>query len=263
MSDVDDTRREFRPALVPTLLAAALMPLLIGLGVWQLSRYEYKTGLEQAYAASAEPIAADAVTGDDGDRFRPVTALGRYDAERQFLIDNMVSRGRNGFFVITPLRLEGGGVLLVNRGWIAQDARRRPAADIGVGEETRRIEGRVGHLPVAGLDLGGGDVAAGPWPSVRQFPDIPELAAALAEPVEPWVLLLSPQAADGFRREWEPGGLPATRHLGYAVQWFALATALAVIYVVVNVRRRPRAARDDDSPGLRLGRDDGRMNERK
>ncbi|WP_405225151.1 SURF1 family protein [Lentisalinibacter sediminis] len=243
MSDVDDTRREFRPALVPTLLTVALMPVLIGLGVWQLSRYEYKTGLEQAYAASgAEPVAADAVSADDRDRFRPVTARGRYDSERQFLIDNMVSRGRNGFLVITPFRLDSGGLLLVNRGWIAQDARRRPAADIAVGEGTRRIEGRVGRLPVAGLDLGGGDGAAGAWPSVRQFPDIPELSAALSHPVAPWVLLLAPEAADGFRREWEPGGMPASRHLGYAVQWFALAAALAVIYVVVNVRRRPQAA---------------------
>jgi len=74
---------------------------------------------------------------------------------------------------------------------------------------------------------------------VRQFPDLAELAAALGEPVEPWVLLLSPQAEDGFLREWQPGGMPATRHLGYAVQWFALAAALAIIYVVVNVRRRP------------------------
>ena len=247
MNDVNDTRREFRPALVPTLLTVALMPVLIGLCVWQLSRYEYKTELEQAYAASgAEPAAADAVTGDDRYRFRPVTAQGRYDSERQFLVDNMVSRGRNGFFVITPLRLESGGLLLVNRGWIAQDARRRPADDIAVSEETRRIEGRVGRLPVAGLDLGGGDGAAADWPSVRQFPDIPELSAALAEPVAPWVLLLSPESADGFRRQWEPGGMPATRHLGYAVQWFALAAALAVIYVVVNVRQRPRAASDNE-----------------
>ncbi len=243
MSEVVDTRREFRPALIPTLLTLALLPLLIGLGVWQLARYEYKTGLEQAHAGSgAEPVAAAAVTGDDRDRYRPVTARGRYDAGRQFLIDNMVSQGRNGFFVITPLRLESGGLLLVNRGWIGQDARREPVAEIAVGEETRRIEGRVGRLPVAGLDLGERGGAAGDWPSVRQFPDIPELAAALAEPVEPWVLLLSPAAADGFRREWEPGGPPAIRHLGYAVQWFALAAALAVIYVVVNLRRRPRAA---------------------
>jgi len=240
MSEVGDTRREFRPALAPTLLTLALLPVLIGLGLWQLDRYEYKTELERAYAAAdAGPATAAAVTGDERDRFRPVTARGRYETGRQFLIDNMVRQGRNGFFVITPLRLESGGLLLVNRGWIAQDARREPLGDIAVGGGLRGVEGRVGRLPVAGIDLGDGGGSGGGWPSVRQFPDLAELAAALGEPVEPWVLLLSPQAEDGFLREWQPGGMPATRHLGYAVQWFALAAALAIIYVVVNVRRRP------------------------
>lgn len=239
MSEPGNTRRRFRPGLVPTLVTLALLPVLIGLGLWQLGRYGYKTELEQAYAATGgEPVAVAAVTGDERDRFRPVTARGRYDGRRQFLIDNMVNQGRNGFFVVTPFRLNDGGLLLVNRGWIAQDARRQPVGDIAVGDSERRIEGRVGRLPVAGLDLGDGGARGEEWPSVRQFPDVPELAAALGEPVEHWVLLLAPQAEDGFVREWQPGGLPASRHLGYAVQWFALAAALAIIYVVVNLRRR-------------------------
>ncbi len=240
MSEIGDTRREFRPGLVPTLLTLALLPVLVGLGIWQLDRYEQKTELERAYAtADAAPIPADSVTGGERDRFRPVTARGRYDAGRQFLIDNMVRRGRNGFFVITPLRLDNGQLVLVNRGWIAQDSRREPTGDLDVSGEWRRIEGQVGRLPVPGLDLGDEGAAGAAWPSVRQFPDLPELAAALGEPVEPWVLLLSPRAADGFLRQWQPGGMPASRHLGYAVQWFALAAALAIIYVVVNTRRRP------------------------
>lgn len=239
MSESGDTRRQFRPGLVPTLATLALLPVLIGLGLWQLGRYGYKTELEQAYAATGgEPVAAAAVSADERDRFRPVTARGRYDGERQFLIDNMVNQGRNGFFVITPFRLDDGGLLLVNRGWIAQDARRQPVDDIAVDDGARRIEGRVGRLPVAGLDLGDGEARVQDWPSVRQFPDTRELAGALGEPVAPWVLLLAPQAEDGFVREWQPGGLPASRHLGYAVQWFALAAALAIIYVVVNLRRR-------------------------
>ena len=91
-------------------------------------------------------MAAAAVSADDRARFRPVTARGRYDGRRQFLIDNIVRQGRNGFFVITPFRLDEGGLLLVNRGWIAQDARRQPVDDIGVDDGARRIEGRVGRL---------------------------------------------------------------------------------------------------------------------
>lgn len=240
MSELGETRREFRPGLVPTLVTLALLPLLIGLGLWQLGRAQYKEELEAAYAAEETPLSASSVSDPDAQRFRPAVAEGRYEAQRQFLVDNMVRQGRNGFFVITPFRLDHGGLLLVNRGWIPQDARRRPVADLDVAEERRGLQGRVGRLPVAGLDLAAEDEGPAPgWPSVRQFPDLAELAAALGEPVEPWVLLLAPDAPDGYLREWSPGGLPATQHIGYAVQWFALAAALAAIYVGVNLRRRP------------------------
>jgi surfeit locus 1 family protein len=51
------------------------------------------------------------------------------------------------------------------------------------------------------------------------------------------VILLDPGQPDGYLRNWSPPGLPPLRHLGYAVQWFALAVALVVIYVVTNTRK--------------------------
>jgi surfeit locus 1 family protein len=43
-------------------------------------------------------------------------------------------------------------------------------------------------------------------------------------------------------RNWAPPGFPPMRHIGYAVQWFALALTLFVIYVVTNTRRDADAA---------------------
>ena len=50
-------------------------------------------------------------------------------------------------------------------------------------------------------------------------------------------MLLDAAEPDGFARNWSPGEFPPVRHIGYAVQWFGLALALAVIYVVTNVRK--------------------------
>ena len=44
-------------------------------------------------------------------------------------------------------------------------------------------------------------------------------------------------AADGYVRAWSAPGFPPMRHVGYAVQWFGLAAALLVIYIVTNFRR--------------------------
>ena len=58
------------------------------------------------------------------------------------------------------------------------------------------------------------------------------------------MIRLDPDQPQGFRRDWRPVTEmgPAT-HVGYAVQWFGLALALVVIYVVVNIRRVENAAK--------------------
>ncbi len=64
------------------------------------------------------------------------------------------------------------------------------------------------------------------------------MAKQLGLPLLPLVVLLDPGAPAGFAREWTPYyGISVQRHQGYAFQWFALATALGVIYIVVNLNR--------------------------
>jgi surfeit locus 1 family protein len=75
---------------------------------------------------------------------------------------------------------------------------------------------------------------------VANFPNHDEVAALLKEPK--WagaadLILLDPGEPDGYVRHWSPPGFPPMRHIGYAVQWFALAAALFVIFIVTNVRR--------------------------
>jgi surfeit locus 1 family protein len=53
--------------------------------------------------------------------------------------------------------------------------------------------------------------------------------------------LLDPAEPDGYARHWAPPGFPPIRHIGYAVQWFALAAALLVIYLIMNIKRTAAA----------------------
>ena len=82
------------------------------------------------------------------------------------------------------------------------------------------------------------------WPS---FPSRAEIARLLGESA--WtsatdLVLLDPGEPDGYVRKWTAPGFPPVRHVAYAVQWFALALTLAVIYVVTNTapgaKRRSR-----------------------
>jgi cytochrome oxidase assembly protein ShyY1 len=86
-----------------------------------------------------------------------------------------------------------------------------------------------------------------PYPVVAGFPTRAEVAQLIGE--SSWtsaadLVLLDPGEPDGYVRHWTAPGFPPMRHIAYAVQWFALALTLAVIYVVTNTRRIGAAPRD-------------------
>ncbi|MGO9946339.1 MAG: SURF1 family protein [Steroidobacteraceae bacterium] len=232
--------RTFLPRPVTTLLAVVLIAMLIALGRWQLRRAEEKRALFDAFAAGTDATLLIDIHTPKVRRYSHVEASGRYDESRQLLIDNMVNGGRAGYFVITPFALQGGGWLLVNRGWLPLGASRAVRPAIAVAGAERSIRGRADNMPSAGFQMGEHAALSPPFPIVAQYPTRAELARLLGE--NAWtaaadLVLLDPGESDGYVRNWVPPGFPPMRHVGYALQWFALALALFVIYVVVNFRR--------------------------
>jgi surfeit locus 1 family protein len=72
---------------------------------------------------------------------------------------------------------------------------------------------------------------------VLNFPLTADIEAELGRPIASRILLLDPGLPDGYERVWRPsGGFGPTRHLGYAIQWFALALTLIVIFVALSMR---------------------------
>jgi surfeit locus 1 family protein len=73
---------------------------------------------------------------------------------------------------------------------------------------------------------------------VQSHPRLATLAGALGQPLYARLVLLDAGAADGYLREWRPAGFAPERHVGYALQWYALALTLVVAYLVVSSRTR-------------------------
>ena len=236
--------RVFEPRAFTTLLAIALVAALVALGRWQLHRADEKQALYTLFDSGQDATRAVDAATPRLPRYQHLEAVGAYDSARQILIDNMSSaEGRAGYYVITPFALHGGGWLLVNRGWVPVGASRAAKPDVAVSTQEREIKGRADELPRAGMQLGTRVPLAPPYPLVANFPTHAEIAALLGETV--WahaanLVLLDPSEPDGYLRQWQPPGFAPIRHIAYAVQWFALAAALVVIYVVTNLRRAER-----------------------
>src|SRR5580698_8446664 len=138
--------------------------MLVSLGFWQLRRAAEKQLLYDSFAAGN-----DAVRRIDGQsskmpRYQHVEADGHYEDSRQILIDNMFNAERAGYFVITPFALQGGGWLLVNRGWVPFGQTRADRPAVPVDSDARRIRGRADNLPSPGIHMGHPAPLAPPYP---------------------------------------------------------------------------------------------------
>jgi surfeit locus 1 family protein len=231
-----------RVSLAPTLVVVVLLPVLVGLGLWQLQRAEEKRQIAAEFEAGAQPVTVQ----DPGalralgelPRFQVVRLSGRYVPGRQFLLDNMTDGGAAGYRVLTPFEAEGSDVwVIVDRGWVARGFD-GTLPDVTVEDGLRSVEGRTNRLPRPGLELAGSPAVEGGWPRVVQFPRLGDLEAILGRPLAGAVVLLDPAAEDGFLRRWQPIEFGPERHVGYAVQWFALAATLVIIFLYFNFIRR-------------------------
>ena len=228
-----------RPDWFPYVIGTVVVAMLGSLGLWQITR-----GLDKRAGLDAYTSEGGFERYYDGMQVRPFQKLrveGAYDAKRQVLIDNMIVDGRNGHFVITPLKLTAGSpLLLVNRGWVERAPRERIESQVGLEAAALTVHGRVGRLPKAGMRMGDPFADAGTWPKHAVYPDASDISEQVGEAVLPFVLLLDDKEPHGFIRQWEPEEMSASRHFGYAFQWFAMAAVLSALLIFRFRRKRKR-----------------------
>jgi surfeit locus 1 family protein len=228
---------------IPTLVFLCLLPLLLSLGVWQTHRATEKREFlqQQAHSQVTDTLPLSTAIEDDTDklRYRKLAATGHYDTQHQFLIDNQISDGKAGYFVLTPfiLRGENKGVL-VNRGWIALNADRNQLPDVSLIAEPSTVSGRANNFPSVGIKLAGAEIPSDTNPSVVQIVDSDVLAKKLGYPLFTFQLELNKESPNGFKREWQTTTLmPPEQHTAYAIQWFALALTLTVLFIVYSFKK--------------------------
>ena len=227
-------RLRFAPRLSATLATLVAVFAFTALGQWQLNRAAEKRALAEDFAGAGPALALPA-DSREWPRYQRVTARGRYDSARQFLLDNRIQSGHAGVEVLTPLLLDGGGAVLVNRGWRPFGATRDILPEVAVSPEPRTIVGRFDELPRPGIVLEAPPAAG--WPKLVSYPTADQLATMLGRSIEPRIILLDADEPDGFVREWNLPGTTPGRHLAYALQWFAFAATAVAIWLALSLHR--------------------------
>ena len=227
----------FRPYPGFTVTVVILTAILIGLGVWQLQRLQWKLGLikEVSGHMTAAPLSLDAAlqTNADAMQYRRVTLVGHFDNAKEAYVFTTGADGTPVYHVLTPFLTDDGRVLLVDRGYVPKE-KLDPATRMPRKGDTRLVG--VWRVPDApGAFTPAPDTAHRIW----YARDLHGIAAAdhirLAAPV-----LIEADAAPN------PGGWPKggqtvvsfrNEHLSYAITWFGLAAGLVGVYLAYHVSK--------------------------
>lgn len=217
-----------------TILMILSLAILCSLGIWQLQRLQWKENLLADIAAAR--AAGPQETGFEDIRVEraPLYARlrGQY-AKDVFPVSPRTYRGENGFHILAPFVMAGGGVVMVNRGWVPQGQERNIAAPPG----TVAVSGLM-RLPGRGNPF----VPANDPRNNRWFNIDPAQMAAAAgfEHIAPLVMYAESEAPESASLQPVRAALqwsPPDNHGQYAFFWFSMAVVLLIIYYLRFWRR--------------------------
>ncbi|MBC8057296.1 MAG: SURF1 family protein, partial [Rhizobiales bacterium] len=206
------------------IVAATLVGVAVAanLGAWQLRRAAQKIALQDALESRAKLSALTASelartpAALEPQQHRAVRLRGQWLPQRNVFLENRQMNGRVGFYLVTPLQLEGRPeAVLVQRGWVPRDLRDRtllPAIATPAGMVD--VEGRIAPPPARLYEF-----APSPVGLIRQNLDLGDYTRETGLPLAPLSVLQadSPSTAgDGLLRDWPHPAVDVQKHYGYA-----------------------------------------------
>jgi cytochrome oxidase assembly protein ShyY1 len=230
----------FDPEWRITLFTLVLLPLMIGLGFWQLQRAEEKAQLASSWEQRQQqaPARLEDVWEQSTDTlaYLPVSLRGEFLPDEYFLLDNRTRGGRFGYEVLGTFRLEGSErLVLVNRGWLAGDPARLTLPDVPRVEGTVELGGHVYVAPGVPYLLAEQEIAS-TWPALLQAVEMDKLVPVLQGigdgAVFPYPVRLGADQPGALAADWQVVNVSPQKHRAYAVQWFTMAFALLVLYLL-------------------------------
>jgi len=228
----------FQLSLWPTLAAVAGIALTFALGTWQLDRGHEKAALAEriksAHRDALIAMPAAEIRAEDV-QWRRVEARGRFEPKYAVLIDNRVLHGVPGYHVVMPLKLgTSERYVLVNRGWVAGTGARSQLPQIATPSGVVTVVGLATVPSRRYLELSTRIAEGNVWQNLT----LERYRAAVPIAIQAVVIQQENDLGDGLQRVWAPPDFGTNTHYGYAFQWFALAAAILIYYLVTHVRKR-------------------------
>lgn len=230
--------RQWKPSRFASLLMAVGVLFWTWFAWFEWQRMQTKLNIQATYQQRTRqpaltPSQLNALSAADL-KFRRIVLHGHYDAQHSFLLDNKIYQHHLGVEVITPFQIAGDArQFLINRGW-----RPRLAPAFITPSEPHTLRGLIYIRDKQPLLLDAAHLLSMHWPKRLQRIDYPAIQAALHAPTHPFIVLLDADQPNGFTTDWKSVTMvPYRRHLGYTIQFAAIALAILILYISLNLKK--------------------------
>ena len=239
-----------RPSIAAALATTFVVAVCLWLGFWQLERADSKTQWlqQQAQLSQSAALSLPQVLQLAEPSNQPVSVRGEFDNSHVILLDNRMLDQQAGYHVLTPLHSESGHWVLVNRGWLARGKDRNLLPEISAIDGVVTVTGFTYQYSERTFTLADDDLSSPSWPLRVQKVEFDALAGILGVDLAPFEIRINAdsniESGSEMGKVWQDATFGPERHLGYAVQWFAMAAAALIFFLVVSLRRRPDAPQE-------------------
>ncbi len=228
----------FTPSRGMFALAFLFILLFTRLGFWQLQRADEKQQLlTRQQAQSVKPATLWQAADPSPLPYQRLIVQGHYLPQVYFL-DNQYHQHQFGYDVLSPFLLASGEVVMIDRGWVQGERLRQSLPNIPVPEGEVRVQGSVYYHSKKNWLLDQEFEKKSSSVTVIELIDTKLLNQFLHKSVYPFIIRLSNDEANGYVRDWVVVSMPPTRHFGYALQWFAMAFVILVIFIALNLKKK-------------------------
>lgn len=223
------------------LFAVAVVVTFVALGFWQLDRHDERAARNATVKARSDlasvEVGAALREADEPEalRFRTVSATGTF-GERDLLVDNRSKDGLPGAWVLTPMALDDGTTLVVNRGFQFSDGGSVDPAPAPTGPVA--VEGTVTEWEDDSCGVRTDDAGGPVGMACLRRSAAEEAFGSEVLPVVVQSQTSDPAGSDLLVPVPAPE-LDAGPHRSYAFQWFAFAVIVAIVYPLI-LRRKAR-----------------------
>ncbi|WP_406860140.1 SURF1 family protein [Streptomyces sp. HUAS MG47] len=234
-----------RQWVILTLVALVLIPVMIKLGFWQFHRHERRVAQNaliadnlKAKAVPVETLTSPGHTVPRADYWQKVTATGTFDTAHEVVVRRRTNADdKVGMLVLTPLVLQDGRTVLVNRGWVPAAPDQKAYPEVPPAPK--------GEVTIAGRLKADETTGASGIKDLRGLPDRQVMLINSAQQAE----LTGAKVLGGYIEQTDPvtespEQIPEPdhdsigAHMAYAVQWWLFAAGVPVGWVILVRRER-------------------------